>query len=266
MRTTWVALVVAILAPSVRADCEFKAQRSSVETAQGLTQLVLVTGAGGLTVRGSAAARSIEATGLACSSSREQLDQVVITTRREGATLYVDAVAPNSGSELKLATLDLSITVPDSLHVDAQDSSGDATFENLGSARIFDSSGNLRVRRISGALDLTDSSGDIDVDQVGSIVLRDSSGDIRLERVSGSVEIVSDSSGDMDIRAVGGSVHIVQDSSGDIAIADVKGNATVDADSSGSIRVNDIGGDFVVLADSSGGITHRRVRGRISLP
>jgi hypothetical protein len=266
--TLWAVLALVTLAPCTGKanNCDHEAQRTSQDPAQGLTQVVLVAGPGSLIARGAHGATRVETTGKACATSRAYLDAIAIRTRREGSTLYIEAITPPPSGRSEWSSLDLTVTLPDNLHLDARDSSGDATFKDLASAKVFDSSGDLIVRRITGLVDLTDSSGDIDVDQVGGIIVRDSSGDIRVERVSGNAEVASDSSGDMEIREVKGNVRVVQDSSGDIRIVDVKGNATVDADSSGSIIVNRVSGDFAVLADSSGAVTHRNVRGKVSVP
>lgn len=268
-RTLWAAMTLLVVGP-VYADwpCRFEAQRTGGEAAQGINRVIVVARAGELRVLGARNARRIEATGRACASSAELLDQVTITTRREGSALYIEAVSPRATdlSGWFEASLDLAIVLPESIAVDAQDSSGDATFEDLHSLKLNDSSGNVRIRRIAGAIDLTDSSGNIDVDQAGSVRLVDSSGDIDIARTSRGVEIIADSSGDIRIRDVAGDVHVMQDSSGDIEIGDVKGNAAVDNDSSGRIVASHIGGNFSVLADSSGGISYRNVRGSVAIP
>jgi DUF4097 and DUF4098 domain-containing protein YvlB len=266
----WAALAGAALAPCMaKADCKFEQQRTGGEDARGVTQVVLVAGAGDLEVRGSPDAKRIDAKGKACASSQELLDQIVLKTHREGATLYIEAIMPKMDMSFfgaSYASLDLKVTLPDNVPVDAQDSSGDSTLESLKSLKMLDSSGDLKIRRIAGAVDLQDSSGDIEMDHVGSVTLRDSSGDIDLDNVTGNVEILVDSSGDIDIEEVAGNVHIAQDSSGEIEIAEVKGNVTVDADTSGGIAVRDVGGDFTVLADVGGGIRHDNVHGKVTVP
>jgi hypothetical protein len=240
--------------------CKFAAQRSAREAVQGITRLVLVAQAGELRVLGARGAQHIEAAGEACAPSQRLLDKVTISSRREGSTLYVEATTPSD------ASLDLSIIVPDTIALDVQDSSGDATFEDLRSLKLIDGSGNVRIRRIADAVDLTDGSGNISVDQVGSISLSDGSGDIILDRVGGNAEVVVDGSGDIYVRDVSGSVHVLQDGSGEIDMVQVKGNATVGNDGSGRIYAGRIGGEFAVLSDSSGGVSYREVRGKVSIP
>lgn len=267
--TTWAALALTALAPcAFSAECKYEAERSAGDSAKGITKVVLMAGAGYLHVGGLPNATRIEVKGNACATTRELLERVTIEVRREGSTLYIEAVPPNgaAASEYSWSRMDVDVTLPDNLTVDARDSSGDAKFEDLRNLKLFDSSGDLKIRRIAGTLDLTDSSGDIDIDRAGDITLTDSSGEIYVSRVSGNVELLSDSAGNIDIREVVGNVHIAQDSSDDIAIMHVKGNAIVDADSSGDITARDITGKFTVLADSSGRIMHREVRGEVSLP
>ena len=266
------AMAAAALAPCVlkAADCKFEQNRSGGDDARGVEKVVLVAGAGDLEVRGSEGARRIEAAGKACASSQALLDKIVLKTHREGSTLFIEAIMPEM-KDVSLfgstyTNLDLKVTLPKNLPVDAQDSSGDADLENLASLKMLDSSGDLTVRSITGAVDLRDSSGDIRVDHVGNTTVQDSSGDIKLENVMGDVEIPTDSSGEIEIEKVSGNVHIAQDSSGDIEIADVKGNVVIDADSSGGISARNVGGDFTVSADTSGEIRNDNVHGRVSVP
>jgi DUF4097 and DUF4098 domain-containing protein YvlB len=264
-------MAAAALTPCVlKAECKFEQNRSGGDDARGVEKVVLVAGAGDLDVRGSESAKRIEAAGKACASSQALLDKIVLKTHREGSTLFIEAIMP----ELKdvslfgstYASLDLKVTLPKNLPVDTQDSSGDAVLENLASLKMLDSSGDLTVRNIPGAVDLRDSSGDIRVDHVGAVTVQDSSGDIELENIAGNVEIPTDSSGEIDIEEVSGNVHIAQDSSGDIEVQNVKGNVSIDADSSGGISVHNVGGDFTVSADTSGGIRNGNVNGRVSVP
>ena len=265
------AMAAAAFAPcTLKAECKFQQDRTGGDDARGVEKVVLVAGAGDLDVRGSEGAKRIEAHGKACASSQGLLDQIVLKTHREGSTLFVEAIMPELKQVTLLgstyANLDLKVTLPSNLPVEAQDSSGDSVLEDLKSLKMLDSAGDLNISKIAGLVDLKDSSGDIEIDHAGGVTLQDSSGDIDLDHITSNVEIVVDSSGEIEIEEVGGDVHIKQDSSGDMKLSDVKGNVTIDADSSGGITVRNIGGDFTVSADTSGGISHDNVRGRVSLP
>jgi hypothetical protein len=250
-------------------DCQFRAQRSGAVDVAGVQKIVMRTGAGELEVNGRDGASGISASGDACASSQELLDAMQISVRREGAIAYVDTNIPVD----KLRTLsnayayiDLDVDVPSNLPVEAQDSSGEAELRNLAALDMRDSSGDLEIERVKGAVSVQDSSGEIRIRDVGSVRLEDSSGDVQIEKVAGIVDIVSDSSGELVVRDAGGKVDIRQDSSGDIRVSDVRGSLEVGVDSSGSIHARNIEGDFTVGADGSGSITHENVKGKISTP
>ena len=264
------AITVLACAQSASAwQCEFRAERTGAIDTQGVQKIVLRTGAGDLKVQGRDGAR-IEAKGDACASSQALVDAVAISVRREGSIAFVESVIPleklNKKEREGYAYIDLDITLPANLPVEAEDSSGDAELSGLAALTVRDSSGDLEIERVKGALDVQDSSGEVRIVDVGSLRLQDSSGDVRIERVAGAVEVVSDSSGDMLVRNVGGRLDIRQDSSGDIRAEDVRGSVFVGVDSSGSIYARNVAGDFTVETDGSGEIEHENVKGRVSTP
>lgn len=251
--------------------CRSTADRSATMDAAGATKIVIGAGAGDLAVRGDHAASSVSATGHACASNDELLAQVQIETRREGRTLYLSTVPPQVATGFAWfnnATLDLAVTLPASLAVELEDSSGDIDISQVRSAKIEDSSGDIEASGIGGDIVISDSSGDVNIAHVtGTVKIeRDSSGDIDIQDVRGDVNVLIDGSGTIQIERVAGSVHIGQDSSGDIIIREVKGNARVDSDASGDIRVVQVGGNFIVEADSTGEISHDRIEGNVRLP
>jgi DUF4097 and DUF4098 domain-containing protein YvlB len=251
--------------------CKFTAERAGGIDAKGVDKVVIRAGAGDLKVVGGARNVRIEARGTACAAKQELLDQVQITVRREGNTVYVETALPQdrngwSFGDDEYAYIDTGIAVPSNLPVDAIDSSGDAEFEDLKELTVQDSSGDLDVRRIAGLTDVGDSSGDIEIQDVGSVRLRDSSGDIGVENARGDVEVENDSSGDIRITQVSAAVRIRNDSSGGIRIEDVKGSVLVDNDSSGDIYAGRVTGDFTVNGDSSGSIEHESIGGQVTVP
>jgi hypothetical protein len=271
--TIWLALLAfgpaAVMASDN--DCKFRADRAAGIDAQGVEKVVIRAGAGDLKVNGRANANRIDARGVACAGKQPLLDAAQINVRREGNVVYVETALPQNDAgwtwgKNDYASIDLGITLPPSLPIDAIDSSGDAEFEDLKSLVLQDSSGDLRLERIAGAVDLTDSSGDLRIGHAGSVRLRDSSGDIEIDQVSTDVDVQVDSSGDIEIAHVDGSVKVEQDSSGGIRVEDVKGSVAVNSDSSGDIYAARVGGDFTVSEDSSGSIGHEGIGGRISIP
>jgi DUF4097 and DUF4098 domain-containing protein YvlB len=252
-------------------DCDFRAERAAGVDAKGIEKVVIRAGAGDMKVIGRSNAVRVEARGTACAGKQELLDVAQISVRREGNIVYVETVLPDSNKgwnwgKHEYAYIDIGVALPSNVAVEATDSSGDTTIEDLAALTIQDSSGDLAIHRIAGLADVDDSSGDLDIDGAGSVRVRDSSGDIEIGQVHGDVEITSDSSGDIHIAQVGASVHIAQDSSGGIRVEDVKGNVLVDSDSSGDIYAGHVGGDFTVSEDSSGDIDHDSVGGKVTIP
>jgi hypothetical protein len=278
MRFRYSLLLIALLPASSMAwdlGCSHKADRAGGIEAGGVEKVVIRTGAGDMKVVGRSNAIRIEARGVACASRQALLDATQISVRREGNVVYVETILPQNDdgddddddrSDNAYAYIDIGIALPSSIPVEAIDSSGDATFEDLKALTLQDSSGDLTLNRIAGLTDVNDSSGDIEIESAGSVRLRDSSGDIDVENVQGDVEVAVDSSGDIEIDRVDGSVHVAQDSSGSIRVEHVKGSVTVDSDSSGDIHAGSVGGDFTVSEDSSGSIEHESIGGRVSVP
>ena len=269
----WVALLVLGPTTAMASDdgCKLRADRAAGVDAKGVEKVVIRAGAGDMKVVGRSNATRIEARGVACAGKQEMLDAAQISVRREGNVVIVETALPQyedgwSWKNNDYAYIDLGVALPSSLPVEAMDSSGDAGFEDLKSLELQDSSGDLRLLRIAGALDVTDSSGDLEIDNAGSVQLRDSSGDVEIDDVSSDVVVLMDSSGDMKIAHVNGKVTVEQDSSGNIRIEEVKGNVVVQSDSSGDIYAGRVGGDFSVNEDGSGSITHESISGRITLP
>jgi DUF4097 and DUF4098 domain-containing protein YvlB len=272
-RITLFALVAAGLGPAHAAGdgCEFRADRNAGVDAGGVVKIVIRAGAGELKVRGTADARRIAAHGLACAGTQALLDQAQVDVRREGNVVYVETRLPQDGagsgwSRNQYAYIDLGLTLPTHIAVEATDSSGDATFEDLRSLSVQDSSGDLSLARIAGTVEVNDSSGDLEIEKTGSARVNDSSGDIDIDDVHGDVVVQNDSSGDIEIAKVDGNVTIEQDSSGGIRVEDVRGSVTVNNDSSGDIYAGRVKGDFIVNNDSSGSIGHSSIGGKISVP
>ena len=271
--TIWLALLTLAPVAFMASDdnCKFRADRTGGTEAKGVEKVVIRAGAGDLKVVGRSNATRIEARGTACAGKQEMLDAAQISVRREGNVVYVETALPQnddgwSWGNNDYAYIDLGVALPAGLPVDAIDSSGDATLEDLKSLVMQDSSGDLTLTRIAGPIELTDSSGDLRIHHAGSVKLRDSSGDIEIDEVTADVDVQVDSSGDMEINHVDGSVVIEQDSSGSIRVEDVKGSVDVKSDSSGDIYAGRVAGDFTVSEDSSGSIGHESIGGRITVP
>jgi DUF4097 and DUF4098 domain-containing protein YvlB len=267
----WFALVASGMGPAVGLaddNCDFR--KAGVDAA-GVVKIVIRAGAGDLKVHGAADGRRIDAKGIACAGNKALRDQLQVTVRRDGDVVYVETQIPENkdGSwwgKNENAYIDLGVALPANIDIEAVDSSGDADFEDLKSLTVQDSSGDLTIRRVAGAVDAGDSSGDLEIEKAGSVRVRDSSGDLDIDDIQGDVVVENDSSGDIEIEQVGGSVTVDNDSSGTIRVEDVRGSVTVNNDSSGDIYAGRVKGDFTVKSDSSGSIGHADIGGKISVP
>ncbi len=228
--------------------CAFEVERRLTVALDGV--LEIAAGAGSLQVEGRDDASEVVAVGRVCASSREILDELVLTADGAGGDVRLSAHYPDRprwGDRGGDARIDLVVTMPVGTPVGIADSSGDIVVSGTGDLRLADSSGSIEVQ---GAL--------------GSVRIADSSGDIVVAGVPGDVDI-SDGSGGIDVRGVSGSVS-VRDGSGGIDIAQVGADVRIVADGSGAIDVRQVGGDLTVGRDGSGGISYTAVAGRVDVP
>ncbi len=224
--------------------CKFTADRKASADSAGVQRVEVFARDGDLTLR-PAAGSAVVASGKACASNEQYLEQTQVHLRRQGNVLQVVVQVPDEmkGIGLLYTSLDLTVEVPVSLPVQVTDSSGDVDIDGARVVRVTDSSGDIEARGLPADIEIDDSSGDIRVensagrvkvvDSSGDIVVQgarevlvqsDSSGDIVLEKISSSVRIESDSSGDLTIAGVGGSVEVLSDSTGDVKVSAVKGS------------------------------------------
>lgn len=222
-----------LVASSASADlfqCDHKAPHRLTANVSGASRVVVVGKAGSLRVRGANQA-DVTASGTACSSDRDFLDQMRIEARREGSDVVVEAIIPEKTVVFGFhaAKLDMEVVVPAHLPVSIKDGSGS-----------------------------------IDVRGVASVDVRDGSGEIEIREIGGDVE-VHDGSGAILVAQVGGGVRI-SDGSGGIEIRDVRRDVIIERDGSGGIDVVDVQGDFIVERDGSGGIDYDNVAGSVRIP
>ena len=206
--------------------CKFTADRKASADSAGVQRVEVFARDGDLTLR-PAAGSAVVASGKACASNEQYLEQTQVHLRRQGNVLQVVVQVPDEmkGIGLLYTSLDLTVEVPVSLPVQVTDSSGDVDIDGARVVRVTDSSGDIEARGLPADIEIDDSSGDIVVQGAREVLVQsDSSGDIVLEKISSSVRIESDSSGDLTIAGVGGSVEVLSDSTGDVKVSAVKGS------------------------------------------
>lgn len=270
MRTTlYAAIIVSCICGLgcqvvIADDCSYTAHREATIDGSGAERLVISVGAGSLDVKGDQGMSQVSASGTACASDEDYLDQIRLTTDRRGSTLYLKAEYPTHvrGN----AALDLVVEVPASLAVEIEDGSGSITVRSVAALEIDDGSGSIDVGDVRGDVEIDDGSGEIEVLGVGGrVVVDDGSGALKVTGVGGSVR-VSDGSGEIVLRDIDGEVLIEEDGSGGIEISGVGASVVIDEDGSGSISVRDVEGDFTLRRDGSGSVSVDDVRGSVSIP
>ncbi|MEO0952711.1 MAG: hypothetical protein AAFY44_15515 [Pseudomonadota bacterium] len=213
-------------------DCDATRDISAELSLDGIREISVDAGAGKLVVLGQSGISSARIEGVACAKRERDLDDFEVKSRRDGETLILETVLPDSslinfGSDH--ARLDLEIRLPSSLPI-----------------RIDDTSGSLVV------------------EGVASVAISDNSGSISVQDVSGLVHILDDGSGSITI-ARAGSVRIDEDGSGSITASDIREDVYIGRDGSGSISADTVGGSFTVARDGSGSVRHSNVVGEVRI-
>jgi DUF4097 and DUF4098 domain-containing protein YvlB len=228
---------------------EYDEPRTARVNARGASRIVIVARSGWLRVNGKEGTTEVLAEGTARAPSADILRDIKLTGTREGDVVRIEVEIPKVSQQWQSdwdsgPALDLTVTVPDNIPVEIEDSSGE-----------------LRVTGTA-ALDLDDNSGDAEISDVGGALrVRDGSGGLDIHDVRGDVTI-DDGSGEIDVRDVTGSVT-VRDGSGSITARAVSGTVHVERDGSGGIRADDVGGDLIVERSRKRGVSYSGVKGRV---
>ncbi len=241
-------MVTATLASADGFGCSHTAPRRVAAAAAGVSRVSIIARAGSLRVTGRAGG-DVVASGTACASDRDFLNEIKLEARRDGSELVIEALIPERLSLFNWSEgrLDFEVAVPANVPISVRDGSGPATISGVADVDVKDGSGELEIRNVRGNVKVHDGSGEMEIFDVGGEVeITDGSGEIRVERA--------------------GSVHVSEDGSGSIDIRNVQRDVRIDEDGSGSIDVADVRGNFTVDRDGSGGIDYARVAGRVSIP
>jgi DUF4097 and DUF4098 domain-containing protein YvlB len=229
---------------------EYDEPRTARVDARGASRIVIVGRAGWLRVNGKEGTTEVLAEGTARAPRRDLMDDIKLTGTREGDVVRVVVTMPEmkhgdwDSSWDSGPALDLTVTVPNNIPVEIEDSSGDLRVMGTAALDVDDNSGGVEISDVSGALRVRDGSGELEIQNVrGDVTIDDGSGEIDVRDVTGSVT-VRDGSGSITARFVGGSVH-------------------VERDGSGGIRVVDVGGDLTVERRRKRGVSYSGVKGKI---
>ncbi|HEX5961435.1 MAG TPA: hypothetical protein VFY97_09355 [Rhodanobacteraceae bacterium] len=305
-----VSLLAVASYASADEPCRYSAPRNAEIDATGLKLLKVGIGPDNLAIHGEPGLTRIVVHGTACASSEKWLEGVQLEAARHGDTASVIAHDGDHGIVISLfgrayAYLKLEVRVPQSLAVELDEGSGDASATGLAALDASLGSGDLDVHEIAGAFKLSVGSGDVEASGVGSLDLSSlgsgdvgvsdvrgdarigsvgsgdlgltgtrgsvsvgsiGSGDVKVTGVGGNLEVDSVGSGDLQIRNVTGNVTVGSISSGDVDIAQVGGSVHADSLGSGDFGADGVGGDFSVGSVGSGDVRHHGVKGKVDVP
>lgn len=233
-------------------ECRYSAPRNLHEDLAGIRGVQIELHSHDLHLMGNGNAGALELNGRACASSQSALDNLQVTSHREGDQLIVDVGDSRSFSVgvfgVSYEYLDLQVRLPSNIPVTVTAGSGDAYISNLTQLDAQTGSGDLHIDHITGPVNVTAGSGDIEISDVGSLQ-------------AGSV-----GSGDLKARVIHGDVHIGSVGSGDVVVDRVDGSVNVGTLGSGDLSVDNVRGDLTVGAKGSGDVSHNNIGGRVNVP
>jgi hypothetical protein len=247
------AILLLILLPTLSFAGTARETKHLEMSADGIQSLAIDCGAGALKLRsetGLDAIRIIAEIEVESSSEadlRNIIDkQMVLKLAKQSDTAVLRCHLAKLPIRSREARINLSIRVPEKLHVKIKDGSGKITVSDLvGNLTIDDDSGGMIVKNI-----------------IGKVSIKDSSGDIVIEDVRGSVEI-RDGSGEITVTSIKGNVS-VSDGSGGITIQDIDGSVTV-SDGSGRIEINQVTKNVFIREYGSGEMDIDGVKGKVTI-
>jgi hypothetical protein len=123
------------------------------------------------------------------------------TERWDGETLYVSHGCANF--TVSRCSIRYTVTVPPTVNVEAETSSG-----------------NVRMRNVTGSLDLTTTSGDVSINgATGSLKVRSTSGDLSTDELASTRVDINSTSGNVDLKfTTAPDDLIVESTSGDVTV------------------------------------------------
>jgi hypothetical protein len=247
-----IALLALLPLAAAAGECKYSAPRNLHDDLAGIRRVQIELHSHDLHLVGVGNGGGLQFNGRACASSQSALDNLQVTSRREGDQLIID-IGGHSTFNVGLfgvsyAYLDLQAQLPSSMPVSLHTGSGDAYVTGLAQLDAQTGSGDLHVDHIGGEVSVTAGSGDVELSDVGSVRAGSvGSGDLKVHNVRDGVNVGNVGSGDVTVEHVGGSVH-------------------VDTIGSGDVNAKDVRGDLIVAAKGSGDVTHSNIGGRVSVP
>lgn len=198
-------------------------------------------------------------------------DQTKITFTTEGDAIFVRA-ADASSTAADPISIDMELTVPEGMNVEARGRSGDLAVNSLkGSVDVSSQHGDIRLQDISGNAKLEVDHCDLvrTSHVTGTVDVEGSGKDIQIDNVAGQVTISGRFSGDLEFRDLSQPLHFESDQT-DLRVDKLPGNIEMDL---GELRGTNIGGPMrfvtherdVHLDDFTGPLTVELGHGDVEL-
>lgn len=246
------ALLTLLPLAATAAECRYSAPRTLHDDLAGIRGVQIDLHSYDLHLVGNGSASTLDVKGRACASSESALNNLQVTSHREGDQLIIDVGEHHSFNVglfgASYAYLDLQAQLPANMPVTLNTGSGDAYVSGLTQLNVQTGSGDLHAEHITGQVSVTTGSGDVELSDIGSLNAGSvGSGDLKAHNVHQDVTVGTVGSGDVTLEHVGGSVSVSTIGSGDL-------------------NVKDVGGDLRVGAKGSGDVVHSDVRGKVSVP
>jgi len=253
MRRILVLFPLLLIPLTAAADgCRYSAPRNLHEDLAGVRGVQIELHSHDMHLMGGGTANALQLTGRACASHEEALNNLQVTSHREGDQLIIDVGSSHSFDYRVMGVsyeyLELQVQLPSNMPVTVTGGSGDAYISGLSQLDAQTGSGDLHIDHITGPVSVTAGSGDIEISDIGSLR-------------AGSV-----GSGDLKARMVHGDVRIGSVGSGDVVLDHVEGGVNVGTLGSGDLNVDNVRGDLTVGAKGSGDVSHSNIGGRVSVP
>ncbi|MBM7770857.1 hypothetical protein JOD54_001061 [Actinokineospora baliensis] len=153
--------------------------------------------------------------------------------------------------EVRNCWVDYEVVVPEGVTVSGDLDSGSVDVEGASTVNLRVSSGEVKVRRVSGAVNVKASSGSVDlVDVKGKVAVEAESGDVTAHDV-GAATLRADS-GSVEVQGVNGTADLAAQS-GNITVRLAKAAAVKAVADSGSVDVTVPRGEYRVSAHTGSG-------------
>jgi beta-lactamase regulating signal transducer with metallopeptidase domain len=229
--------------------CGYTAADTLVVSAAGIRRLRVEVPAGDVRIVGRPVGNTVRVLSRRCGSRPEVLDGLALDMGQRGEELRIKVELPRqlfSRTQGTVARVDLDIEVPQALALDLETSLGSVDLVDVGSVRLRDRLGDVRIAGVAGTLALESGPGDLRIQDVREGV-----------RLTGGV-------GPIEVEQVGGDV-LVTGRTGRSVIRDVQGSVSIQRHG-GDVRVERVAGDLTVQRLENGEVQHQEVRGTVRLP